>query len=149
MSEAPDLLFAYGTLMRGLRLHHLIERRAEFVGGGSIHGRLVDLGGYPGALPDRVATIRGEVYRLPAAELLAALDSAEGPEFLRRLTRVWLDAGREVQAWVYWFTGRAGRAVSIPEGDYHRYVTAHSWSRERPAPLSREGTRWPRRVRPI
>ncbi|MBI4589393.1 MAG: gamma-glutamylcyclotransferase [Candidatus Rokubacteria bacterium] len=149
MSEAPDLLFAYGTLMRGLPLHHLIERRAEFLGGGSMNGRLVDLGGYPGALPDRVATVRGEVYRLLCAELLAALDAAEGPEFFRRLTPVSLDDGREMQAWVYWFTRRASRAVPIPDGDYRRHVTAHSWSRERPAPLSREGIRWPRRVLPI
>jgi len=39
MSAATDLLFAYGTLMRGLPLHHLIEGRAEFVAAGSISGR--------------------------------------------------------------------------------------------------------------
>ncbi len=123
MSAATDLLFAYGTLMRGLPLHHLIEGRAEFVATGSIGGRLVDLGGYPGALPGEAGTIRGEIYRLPSTALLTALDSAEGPEFPRRLTPVRLDDGRQVQAWTYWFGGSLNGAVSIPHGDYRRHVT--------------------------
>ena len=123
MSAAPALLFAYGTLMRALPLHHLIEGRAEFVAAGSIGGRLVDLGGYPGALPDGQGTIRGEVYRLQSAELLAALDAAEGPEFPRHLTPVRLDDGRRVSAWTYWFNGSVNGAVPIPDGDYRRYMT--------------------------
>ncbi len=122
MSAGPDLLFAYGTLMCGLPLYHLIEGRAEFVAAGSIGGRLVDLGGYPGALPGGPGTIRGEVYRLRSADVLAALDSAEGPEFPRRLTPVRLDDGGEVQAWTYWFNGSVNGAVPIPHGDYRRHV---------------------------
>jgi len=122
VSAQPDLLFAYGTLMRGLRLHHLIDGRAEFVAAGSVGGRLVDLGGYPGALPDREGTIRGEVYRLQSDDVLAALDAAEGPEFPRRPTRVRLDDGREVSAWTYWFDGSVNGAVPIPHGDYRRHT---------------------------
>ena len=124
MRAARDVLFAYGTLMRGLPLHPLIEGRAEFVGAGSIRGRLVDLRGYPGALPDIVGTIRGEVYRLRSPGLLAALDSAEGPEFRRCQTLVRLDDGLEVSAWVYWFDGSPGRGVLISGGDYRGHVTA-------------------------
>ena len=126
MSDTPHLLFAYGTLMRGLPLHHLIEGRAEFVAAGSIGGRLVDLGGYPGALPGGPGTICGEVYRLRSADLLAALDSAEGPEFPRRLTPVRLDDGREMRAWTYWFNGSVNGAVPIPHGDYRRHLTGES-----------------------
>jgi gamma-glutamylcyclotransferase (GGCT)/AIG2-like uncharacterized protein YtfP len=126
VSAATDLLFAYGTLMRGLPLHHLIEERAEFVATGSIGGRLVDLGGYPGALPGGSGTIRGEVYRLRSADILAALDSAEGPEFPRRLTPVRLDDGGEVRAWTYWFSGSVNGAGPIPHGDYRRHVTEES-----------------------
>ena len=122
MSAEPDLLFAYGTLMRGRPLHHLIEGRAEFLAAGSISGRLVDLGGYPGALPGGMGSIRGEVYRLRSEDLLAALDSEEGPEFPRRLTAVRLDDGREIRAWTYWFTGSVNGAVPIPDGDYRRHV---------------------------
>ena len=122
MSAAPELLFAYGMLMRGQPLHHLIEGRAQFLAAGSIGGRLVDLGGYPGALPDMAGTIRGEVYRLQSADLLGPLDSAEGSEFPRRLTPVLLDDGREVSAWTYWFHGSVNGAVPIPDGDYRRHL---------------------------
>ena len=126
MSAASDLLFAYGTLMRGLPLHYLIEGRAAFVAAGSIGGRLVDLGGYPGALPDGAGTIHGEVYRLHSVDLLAALDSAEGPEFPRRLSPVRLEDGRQVRAWTYWFNGSVNGAVPIPDGDYRRHVKEES-----------------------
>jgi len=129
VSATQDLLFAYGTLMRGLALHHLIEGRVEFVAGGSISGRLVDLGGYPGALPGESGTIYGEVYRLPSARLLTALDSAEGPEFPRRLTPVRLDDGREVGAWTYWFEGSLNGAVPISHGDYRSHVTTRETDR--------------------
>jgi len=122
VSTATDLLFAYGTLMRGLPLHHLIAGRAEFVAAGSIGGRLVDLGGHPGALRG-AGTIRGEVYRLRSADLMAALDGAEGSEFPRRLTPVRLDDGREVRAWTYWFNGSVNGAVPVPHGDYRRHMT--------------------------
>ena len=115
--------------MRGLSLHLLLERRAEWLGTGSIRGRLVDLGGYPGALPDGTGTIRGELYRLQSAELLAVLDSAEGPEFPRRLASVRLDDGREVRAWTYWFNGSPNQGVPIPDGDYRRHVSAQPLSR--------------------
>lgn len=126
-AEGPsvNLLFAYGTLMRGRPLHHLLERQAEFLALGSISGRLVDLGGFPGALADGSGSIRGEIFRLRSAALLAVLDSAEGPEFPRRLTPVRLDDGREVRAWTYWFTGPVGRAVLIPDGDYRHHVSVH------------------------
>ena len=97
VDTSTDLLFAYGTLMRGLPLHLLLERRAEWLGTGSIRGRLVDLGGYPGALPDGTGTMRGELYRLQSPELLAVLDSAEGPEFPRLSTH-----------------GRVGRLSGMP-----------------------------------
>ena len=116
--------------MRGLPLHHLIERRAEFLGLGSTSGSLVEVGGYPGALPDGTGTIRGEIYRLESAELLAVLDDAEGPEFPRRLTPVRLDHGREVHAWTYWFDGSVNGAVRIPDGNYRRHVTEErQWPR--------------------
>jgi len=71
---ALDLLFVYGTLMQGLPLHHLIAGRCEFVGEGTVTGRLLDLGRYPGAVPERPGNVRGEVYRLLDPHLLASLD---------------------------------------------------------------------------
>jgi gamma-glutamylcyclotransferase (GGCT)/AIG2-like uncharacterized protein YtfP len=129
VTAATDLLFAYGTLMSGMPLHHLIGERAEFVAAGSIGGCLVDLGGYPGALPGGAGTIRGEVYRLRSASVLAAVDAAEGPDFPRRLTAIRLDDGSEVRAWTYWFNGSVNGAVPIPNGDYRSHVTARETDR--------------------
>ncbi len=129
MTTEPTFLFAYGTLMRGLPFHALLQGRAEFVATGSVGGRLMDLGGFPGGLPGGDGVIWGEIHRLRSADVLVALDSAEGREFSRRLTPVRLEDGREVRAWVYWFNGAARQAVPIPEGDYRRHQQ-RAFSRE-------------------
>lgn len=110
--------------MRGLALHHLIEERARFLGLGRVGGRLLDLGGYPGALPGGNGPIRGEIYQLESPRVLDELDAAEGPEFPRRLTSVRLDDGRELRAWTYWFVGSSDRGVVIPHGDYRHHVNS-------------------------
>ena len=53
--DAEPLLFVYGTLMRGFRLHDVLASRAAFVGEGLVQGLLFDLGRYPAALLDGVA----------------------------------------------------------------------------------------------
>jgi gamma-glutamylcyclotransferase (GGCT)/AIG2-like uncharacterized protein YtfP len=130
VSLVPDLVFVYGTLMRGLPLHHLIEGRCEFVGDGTARGCLLDLSEYPGAVPDGRGTVRGEVYRLLSPALLSALDRAEEYDptaaarslYLRRPTTVRLADGRELAAWIYWYQGSRARAVPIPDGDYRRHL---------------------------
>ncbi len=66
-----------------------------------------------------------EDLALVDADLLATLDSTEGPEFRRRLTPVRLDDGRKVRAWTYWFNGSVRREVPIPDGDYRRHAAVH------------------------
>jgi len=125
-AATPDLLFAYGTLMRGFPLHALMAERAEWVGEGSVSGRLIDLGRYPGALPDDRAVIRGEVYRLRAAEHWTALDSAEGPQYHRSRAAVRMADGPPVEAYIYWYRGPLDRGLPIPGGDYRAHAPAHS-----------------------
>ncbi|HTG10553.1 MAG TPA: gamma-glutamylcyclotransferase family protein, partial [Candidatus Eisenbacteria bacterium] len=60
----PALLFTYGTLMRDFRLHRFLDGRAEFFTRGQVRARVVDLGSYPGAVPDTSAALHGEVYRV-------------------------------------------------------------------------------------
>ncbi len=61
---AGDLLFVYGTLMRGFPLHRILDGKAEYLGVGEVPGLLFDLGSYPAALRGPGGPIRGEVYRL-------------------------------------------------------------------------------------
>ena len=115
----PDLLFVYGTLMRGYGLHPLLARAATYVGEGRVRGRLLDLGPYPGLVEGRIS-VRGEVYRLRDPQLLPAIDREEGYNFERRRTTVTLDEGGRARAWVYRYRGPQRRAASIPDGDFRR-----------------------------
>lgn len=123
---AEPLLFTYGTLMRGFRLHALLEGRADFVDAGEVSGLLFDLGSYPAALPDGGGVIRGEVYRLHDPGLLRALDSAEGSRYHRGEVGVRLARGRKATAYIYWYAKPVGLAVPIPGGDYRAHAPAQS-----------------------
>jgi gamma-glutamylcyclotransferase (GGCT)/AIG2-like uncharacterized protein YtfP len=123
---AERSLFAYGTLMRGFRLHALLEGRADCLGDGEITGLLFDLGHYPAALRDGGGIIRGEVYRLHDVSLWRALDSAEGSQYHRGEVEVRMAGGRRLAACIYWYVGPLDRAVPIPGGDYRAHPPAKS-----------------------
>lgn len=125
-TSSARLLFTYGTLMRGFRLHRLLAGRAEYVGRGRVRARLIDLGSYPGAVPDRDATVAGEIYRVTDPALWAALDSAEGPQYHRREVTVRSEDGRERAASIYWYVGPLDRGGPIPGGDYRAHAPATS-----------------------
>jgi gamma-glutamylcyclotransferase (GGCT)/AIG2-like uncharacterized protein YtfP len=125
-AHSADLLFTYGTLMRGFRLHRLLAGRAEFLTRGQVRGRIVDLGSYPGAVPDTGSTLHGEVYRVADPALWAALDSAEGPRYHRREVTVRREDGRELAAFIFWYVGPLDRGVPIPGGDYRAHAPATS-----------------------
>jgi len=113
--------------MRGYALHPVLARAATFVGAGRVSGRLLDLGSYPGLI-DGEGTVRGEVYRIDAEEVLHALDREEGYNFDRRPATVTRTSGRRARAWVYWYRGPQHRAVAIPGGDYRRARPARDHS---------------------
>jgi gamma-glutamylcyclotransferase (GGCT)/AIG2-like uncharacterized protein YtfP len=123
---ASDLLFAYGTLMRGFRLHRLLEGRAAYLGRGRVAGRIVDLGSYPGAVTDPHGALHGEIYRIGDPALWAALDSAEGAQYHRGEVTVRSEDGREMAACIYWYAGPLDRGVPIPGGDYRAHAPATS-----------------------
>lgn len=105
--------------MRGYALHRVLAAASTFVGEGTVSGRLLNLGRYPG-LVDGHGRVRGEVYRLDDPELLPVLDREEGYNFGRRRAIVTLASGRRARAWVYRYRGPQNRAVPIPDGDYRR-----------------------------
>ena len=125
-ARSAGLLFTYGTLMRGFRLHRLLSGRAEFLARGQVRARIIDLGSYPGAVADPSATIHGEVYRVTDPALWAVLDSTEGPQYHRRVVTVRSEDGRELAASIYWYIGPLDRGVPIPGGDYRAHAPATS-----------------------
>ena len=123
---APSFLFVYGTLRRGFRLHHHLNRLgAQLIGTGKVQAELFDLGEFPGARmsakPGR--ELDGELYRLKVVERsLRVLDRVEGyfPRspgrslFQRGLADVKLPNGERRTACIYWLkrgTGPRYRAV--------------------------------------
>jgi gamma-glutamylcyclotransferase (GGCT)/AIG2-like uncharacterized protein YtfP len=128
---SADLLFAYGTLMRGFRLHQLLDGRAEYAGAGRVAGQLFDLGAYPAAVPGSHGAIAGEIYRVADPALWAMLDSAEGPQYHREEVAVERSDGDRAVAFIYWYRG-ALSGVPIPGGDYRAHAPARSIHHPRP-----------------
>ena len=123
---ATDRLFVYGTLMRGFPLHNALADATRFVGVAWIHGRLVDLGSYPGAVPDAEGRVHGELYQVMRPEVWRALDYTEGPQYDRRETTVRRRDGGGTSAFVYWYRGPLDRSVPIAGGDYRTHAPARS-----------------------
>jgi len=125
-----ELLFVYGTLRRGMKLHHhLTHLAARFRMEATVAGELFDLGRYPGARPAKgnAQWVRGELFQLRRPEHdLVILDEVEGfnpreperSEFVRALADVITHNGERCRAWIYWL-GPTARAIRrIGSGDY-------------------------------
>jgi gamma-glutamylcyclotransferase (GGCT)/AIG2-like uncharacterized protein YtfP len=109
-----DLLFVYGTLMRGFDhpMARLLSANAAFVGEASCRGRLYLVKPYPAlVLSDDAADLaHGELFRLrePGA-MLREFDMyeacgegfAEPAEYVRRMLPVRLADGSIREAWTY------------------------------------------------
>jgi gamma-glutamylcyclotransferase (GGCT)/AIG2-like uncharacterized protein YtfP len=109
-----DLLFVYGTLMRGFDhpMAQLLSRSADFVGEARCRGRLYRVKHYPGLVLSGNADdiVFGELFRLRRpAELLREFDMyeacgegfAEPTEYVRQLLQVARDDGAASEAWTY------------------------------------------------
>ena len=109
-----DLLFVYGTLMRGFDqpMAQLLSRSADFIGEAKCRGRLYRIKHYPGLVlsDDPAEIVFGEVYRLRARdELLGEFDMYEAcgsgfpepTEYRRQMLNVTLADGTASEAWTY------------------------------------------------
>jgi gamma-glutamylcyclotransferase (GGCT)/AIG2-like uncharacterized protein YtfP len=107
-----DLLFVYGTLMRGFDhpMAQLLSRSADFIGEARCRGRLYRVKHYPGLVlsDDASELVFGELYRLrQPKELLREFDMyeacgegfAEPTEYLRQMLPVTLGSGAASEAW--------------------------------------------------
>ena len=109
-----DLLFVYGTLMRGFDhpMARLLSRSADFIGEARCRGRLYLVKHYPGLVmsDDADDVVFGELFRLrQPAELLREFDMyeacgegfAEPTEYVRQRLQVAREGGAVSEAWTY------------------------------------------------
>ena len=125
----PELLFAYGTLMRGHPMHRMVAPHGRFVGRASVAGRLLLLDGYPGAVAaeQKGERIVGELYRLHhPARSLPLLDRYEGclprdprhAEYRRVVVEAVTEGGKRRRAWIYLYQGPTSPREVIRSGDF-------------------------------
>jgi gamma-glutamylcyclotransferase (GGCT)/AIG2-like uncharacterized protein YtfP len=127
----PNLLFVYGTLMRGFDhpMAQLLSRNADFVGEARCGGRLYLIKHYPGLVlsdaPDEL--VFGELFRLSRpAELLREFDMYEAcgegfvapTEYIRQLLPVILQDGAAVEAWTYVYNWPVAHLPRITSGRF-------------------------------
>jgi gamma-glutamylcyclotransferase (GGCT)/AIG2-like uncharacterized protein YtfP len=135
----------YGTLMRSVAEQITNQELREearaartplgaYLGSCRIKGRLVDLGEYPGLVPDDSGTVAGELYELPFGKSGEALDQfraaireidryeeidVEYPdrsEYTRRFVK--LASPADAAAWVYFLNRPRSNPVPVPSGEW-------------------------------
>lgn len=126
-----ELLFVYGTLRPfvAIPMARWLTAAAHYVGPARAHGRLYDLGPYPGmrAARGRRQWVVGDVYRVASPRAFRVLDRYEAgvrrarPQFKRVRCTVALARGGRRSAWVYLYQSRVRRAQRIVSGDYRRH----------------------------
>jgi gamma-glutamylcyclotransferase (GGCT)/AIG2-like uncharacterized protein YtfP len=127
----PDLLFVYGTLMRGFdhKMAQLLSRAADFIGEARCQGRLYRVKHYPGLVlsDDTNDVVFGELFRLrQPVELLREFDMyeacgegfAEPTEYVRRMLQVALHSGATCEAWTYIYNWPVDRLPRIASGRF-------------------------------
>lgn len=124
-----DLVFFYGTLMRGFQRPGRagLDDKLNLIGRGWISAALFDVGLYPAAIPASDTRVWGEVHQMLApGVVLSALDEIEGYSasepvtslYTREETPVTLSDETVAAAWVYFYNAPLGRAERIESGDY-------------------------------
>ena len=125
-----DLLFVYGTLMRGFDhpMARLLSANADFLGEARCRGRLHLVKYYPGLVlsDDPAEIVFGELYRLRARdEMLAEFDTYEAcgegfpppTEYLRQMLQVTRDDAA-VEAWTYVYNWPVADLPRIASGRF-------------------------------
>ena len=126
-----DLLFVYGTLMRGFDhpMAKLLSRSADFLGEARCRGRLYLVKHYPGLVlsDDSTDIVFGEVYRLRERDaLLGEFDMYEAcgegfpqpTEYVRQMLQVVLDDGTAGEAWTYVYNWPVANLPRIASGKF-------------------------------
>ncbi|MBV9560837.1 MAG: gamma-glutamylcyclotransferase [Bradyrhizobium sp.] len=126
-----DLLFVYGTLMRGFDhpMAKLLAANADFLGEATCRGRLYCVTHYPALVlsDDPADIVHGELFRLRAPEeLLREFDMYEAcgegfatpTEYVREPVRVTPGDGAVNEAWTYLYNWPVTKLSRIESGRF-------------------------------
>jgi gamma-glutamylcyclotransferase (GGCT)/AIG2-like uncharacterized protein YtfP len=116
----------YGTLRQAFNhpMHELLGSHADFVGNGSLQGKLYDLGNFPGAVASKEPSdqVKGEIYALRDEErIFRTLDPYEGEAFRREKVFIRREDGKKIRSWIYLYDRPVSHLRIIPSGDYARF----------------------------
>ena len=79
----PIFVFVYGTLKRGHQRHSALSN-SPLIAQETIKGTLLNLGNFPGFIPEGNEDVHGEIYEI-TPQILSLLDRIEGhPDFYKR-----------------------------------------------------------------
>ncbi len=130
-----DILFVYGTLMRGFDNPYaqMLHQHGGFLGRGYFSGRLYSRGAYPTAIYDAdcPAFVYGELFELGDLRILEALDTYEGigpeaeahvAEYRRICIRAFKEDGAPLFCWAYVDNAGVEGLRCLPSGDYRDYA---------------------------
>ncbi|KJC58397.1 hypothetical protein UP10_26015 [Bradyrhizobium sp. LTSPM299] len=126
-----DLLFVYGTLMRGFDhpMAKLLAANSDFLGEAQCRGRLYLVKHYPGLVTSDVTAdvVHGELFRLRAPDiLLREFDMYEAcgegfappTEYVREMLPVTLADGSTGEAWTYIYNWPVAQLPLIASGKF-------------------------------
>jgi len=126
-----DLLFVYGTLMRGFDhpMAKLLSANADFLGEAHCRGRLYLVKHYPGlvASDDPADIVHGDLFRLRAREaMLREFDMYEAcgdgfpppTEYVREMLKVRRADGSASEAWTYLYNWPVTNLPRIASGRF-------------------------------
>lgn len=122
----PTAIFAYGTLMRGMRSHALLAPRVRHAHGSAriVGAALIHIDWYPGLVLKEGGSVHGELYEVDdVAATLEAFDSyedfsgygGEGSLYRRSLVSA-VTRSESVLAWTYIYLGDPDAFPAIPSG---------------------------------
>lgn len=126
------LVAVYGSLLKGLGNHRLIEK-SKLVGTGKVHApfKMYSLGGFPAIVPSEEVDIEvvTEVYSVDTGTF-ERLDALEGyPSFYdRKVVPVKLDDTDEiVECWIYFQHEEPSYSYGLVEdNDWYKYINSRS-----------------------
>ena len=111
-----DLLFVYGTLRKGGRLHHFLDG-CEFQQAGTITGTMFSLGYCPAITLHGEHTIHGELYRLGNREQINSINRLEAGYDCEQVD---VDGN---PAWVFHMSSKdLDQLPVIEDGDWLQYA---------------------------